>query len=113
MIAEHREILAGPLQVSAAEQDGKRTLFLRGELDLANAETVEQVLQGALAESSCSRLVLDMSELEFIDSTGIAILVRALNNEAAPAKLRCVPSRFPAVTRVLELTGVAHRLRSP
>jgi anti-anti-sigma factor len=52
-----------------------------------------------------------MRELEFIDSTGIALLVAALgNNNGGEEKVHFIPSSAPAVTRVLELTGLSERL---
>ena len=51
-----------------------------------------------------------MSELEFIDSTGIALLVATLGRNEDETRIRFVPSASPAVTRVLELTGLAERL---
>jgi anti-anti-sigma factor len=51
-----------------------------------------------------------MRELEFIDSTGIALLVSTLSGNEGETRISFIPSNFPAVTRVLELTGVAERL---
>jgi len=51
-----------------------------------------------------------MRELEFIDSTGIALLVAALGRGGSEPKVKFIPSTSPAVTRVLELTGLAERL---
>jgi hypothetical protein len=47
-----------------------------------------------------------MGELTFIDSTGIALLISALRRDGAEERLRFLPSQAPAVTRVLQLTGV-------
>jgi anti-anti-sigma factor len=51
-----------------------------------------------------------MRELEFIDSTGIALLVAALGHNSDGDRVRFIPSPAPAVARVLELTGLAERL---
>jgi anti-anti-sigma factor len=82
---------------------------LRGELDLANADAVEAALDEALGEGD-GHVIVDMTELAFIDSTGIALLVAALNRDSGGGRLRFVNSRAPAVTKVLEMTGVAERL---
>jgi anti-anti-sigma factor len=56
-------------------------------------------------------VVLDMTGLEFIDSTGIALLVATLSrDDAEDPRVRFVPSAALAVTRVLDLTGVGERL---
>jgi anti-anti-sigma factor len=86
-----------------------RVLMLEGELDLANAGLLETELGEALGDGAC-RIVVDMRRLEFIDSTGIALLVAALGQDGDAGRLRFVPSQTDAVTRVLQLTGVEERL---
>lgn len=109
MSSEPREIADGTLVVRSLENGESRVLALCGELDLANAGTAESALKSSL-EDDTSRVVVDMRELEFIDSTGIALLVSALRHNADGARVSFIPSDSPAVTRVLELTGLAERL---
>ena len=109
MSIEQRDISDGPLVVSTTRDAEGYRISLRGELDLANATTVETQLRKAL-EAGDAPVIIDMSELEFIDSTGIALLVAALAPNGHTAELRFVPSNSPAVMRVLELTGLAERL---
>ena len=109
MPSKQRDISDGGLVVQTEETPDCWTVFLRGELDLANAATAEEALQAAL-DADTAQVVVDMRELEFIDSTGIALLVNALSHNGDSARLRFVPSRSPAVVRVLDLTGVAERL---
>jgi anti-sigma B factor antagonist len=107
---ERREISDGAL-VLRTERDGKRhRISLSGELDLANSATVETELETVLADGECE-LVVDMRELEFIDSTGIALLVATLGrDDPERPRVRFVPSAHTAVTRVLDLTGLGERL---
>ncbi len=109
MSSEQRDIADGTLVVRTAKDGGTHTISLCGELDLANASTAETALQASLAEDA-PRIVIDMRELEFIDSTGIALLVAALGNNRDEDRVRFVPSSAPAVARVLELTGLSERL---
>jgi anti-anti-sigma factor len=105
---EQRDISDGTLAVRTSTEGDTCRVALRGELDLANAATAEAALEEALGGEQ--QVLVDLSELEFIDSTGIALLVSALTRDGDGAGLRFVPSRSPAVTRVLELTGLADRL---
>lgn len=50
-----------------------------------------------------------MRGLDFIDSTGIALLVRTLSRDKSH-RLRFIPSESRSVTKVLEMTGLAARL---
>ena len=109
MPSEQREIADGTLVVRSTESDGSRVVAFAGELDLANAGTAETALQSSFADATLP-VIVDMRELEFIDSTGIALLVSALGRNDGEAKISFIPSDSPAVTRVLELTGLAERL---
>jgi anti-sigma B factor antagonist len=109
MSIELRDISDGPLVVRTTRDAEGYRVSLCGELDLANAATAEAQLRKAL-EAGDAPVVIDMSELEFIDSTGIALLVATLAPNGHAAELRFVPSNSPPVTRVLELTGLAERL---
>lgn len=100
---------ASSLLLETADDGDARTLRLGGELDLAGAPALEAAIEEGLADAG-RRLVIDFSALTFIDSTGIAILVAALGDERAAGRLGFVPSTAPAVTRVLQLTGVEERL---
>jgi len=104
-----REISDGMLAVQVAQDDARCVVSIRGELDLANAGTAEAELESALAGGA--PVVVDMRALEFIDSTGIALLVRWIQADGSAHRLSFVPSQFEAVSKVLELTGVHERMR--
>ncbi len=108
MPTEQRDITDGTLVVQTATEGDLRTVSLCGELDLANADTAEAAIQEALGEAA--QIVVDLQELEFIDSTGIALLVGALGHNGDSARLRFVKSKSAAVNRVLDLTGLSERL---
>jgi anti-anti-sigma factor len=103
-----REISDGMLAVHVAQDGVVCRIGLRGELDLANAGTAEAELDAAL--ESGAPVVVDMRQLEFIDSTGIALLVRAMQVDGNASGLSFLRSEFDAVNRVLELTGVGERM---
>lgn len=109
MSSEQRDIADGTLVVRTAKDGDTHVISLCGELDLANASTAEAALEAPFAENG-SQIIVDMRELEFIDSTGIALLVAALARNDGKERIRFIPSSAPAVTRVLELTGLAERL---
>jgi anti-anti-sigma factor len=109
MASEQQDISDGTLEVRRAREGDRETISLHGELDLANAATADRALNAALEEAS-SEVVVDLRKLEFIDSTGIALLVTALGRNGSDTRLSFIASESPAVTRVLELTGLAERL---
>jgi anti-anti-sigma factor len=88
---------------------GARGIALRGELDLTGAPRIEEHVQSALL-NSCGAFVLDLSELAFMDSSGVNALLRAralLAREQRALVVICPPG---PVRRVLELIGVADML---
>jgi anti-sigma B factor antagonist len=101
------EVRDGTLSVRISENHSSCTLALGGELDLANAETLAAEL--AKVERRGARLiVLDLTELDFIDSTGIALIVSAHHrlNNGTDESFQLVGSDGEAVRRVLEVTGL-------
>ncbi len=106
---QKRDISDGLLTVRVVVEDGSTSVIgLGGELDLANAATAEAELEAAM--TAAANVIVDMRELEFIDSTGIALLVSAMTSNGGSAQVSFIPSSFPAVTRVLEVTGIADRM---
>jgi anti-anti-sigma factor len=100
-----------PFEVQVEEMDGGvSALTVRGELDMNTAPELELRLQDATSEVD-ALVMLDLSDCEFIDSTGIALLVRTwrdLDREAegdgkGRVVLCCVNHQ---VRRLLEITGL-------
>jgi anti-anti-sigma factor len=100
-----------PFEASAAQlDDGIRVIAVRGELDLSTAPELEGPLEDAVAAGDASVLI-DLTDCEFIDSTGIALIVRAwqrldvtAGGEGSGRVVIC--SYNDQVRRVLEITGL-------
>jgi anti-anti-sigma factor len=97
-----------PFEVEVGElEHGIRAISVRGELDLSTAPDLEEPLDKAL-ESGDGSVLIDLSQCEFIDSTGIALIVRAWqrldSGENGRALVLC--SQNDQVRRVLEITGL-------
>lgn len=80
-----------------------------GELDLVTAPSLAQALCDAEGEGE-GAVVLDLGELTFMDSTGLAVVLRAVKrSQAHGGRLTVRPGSGPAL-RLLKLTGVLERL---
>jgi anti-sigma B factor antagonist len=101
---DHQPIAVPPFEVRFDEDGDAVTLSFRGELDLANSAATEEGLERAL-KNGAARVVVDLTELTFIDSTGIALFVQA-KREDGDDRLLFRPSNSTAVRRVLAVTGV-------
>jgi anti-anti-sigma factor len=100
-----------PFEVSSEELEGGiRVCAVRGELDMNTAPDLERQLEQAMTDPEAS-ILLDLTECEFIDSTGIALIVRSWQridrNGGAEGRGRLVLcSVNHQVRRLLEITGV-------
>jgi anti-anti-sigma factor len=100
-----------PFEATTAKlDDGVRVIAVRGELDLSTAADLERPLEEAVSSRDASVLI-DLTECEFIDSTGIALIVRAwqrldgaADGEGSGRVVIC--NRNEQVRRVLEITGL-------
>ncbi len=108
MASQAPNLNPSPFEVGDEQVGAIHVLSVTGELDLATAPQLEQPLEAALAAGG--GILIDLSACEFIDSTGIALLVSTLSRNEGGTRVSFIPSDFPAVTRVLELTGLAERL---
>ena len=99
----------GFLEVRSARSDDRHVITLKGELDLDGVERVTEELERAEA-SAARQIVLDLSDLTFIDSSGVRMIVCAnLRCGAGTDRLRLIRGGT-GVQRVFELTGVLDRL---
>lgn len=79
---------------------------LHGELDLATVDELATVLDECIAHPTCRRVVVDLSEVTFIDSVTIGALVLAYNKAANTGHALSVTGATGQVHRILELAGV-------
>lgn len=93
------------LEIAAVKDTDPVVVSLTGELDIASAPQLADRLRGLL-DAGCARIVIDLADLVFCDSTGISTLVRAKNECLdRDGYLRlAAPSRH--VARVLAVVGL-------
>jgi anti-anti-sigma factor len=89
----------------ATDGSGHTVVWLHGEIDLGNTDKLEQVIMARLQPSDT--VVFDLSAVDFMDTSGIALLLGIVNTVSA-AEIRA-PSK--QVRRVLEVSGLTDILR--
>ena len=103
--APARLVHSGRITIQVRTEDDLYLISLVGELDTSSTEALDAELLRA-EESSAGRIVLDLSGVEFIDSSGLELLVIARRrSDPDPDRLRIRPGR-DQVTRLLALTGI-------
>lgn len=94
--------------------DGPQTVVrLIGELDVASAYEVRSLFSRSLDRPDFNNLILDLSELEFLDSSGLGALIalrEAASEKGVDVQMRETPVR---VQRILDITGVGQLFGLP
>jgi anti-anti-sigma factor len=96
--------------ISTSDSDGRAVVTIRGELDLATAPELETALLERL--DAGDDVVLDLRELQFMDSSGLRVLVTA-HARGADGGPRFAIVRPPAgseVAKILEIAGIEPQL---
>jgi anti-sigma B factor antagonist len=95
---------AGELKVAVEElPKGGALVRISGELDLATTPEVEKILSDV---DSAARLVIDLTECGFLDSSAVRILLVAVRraDEAGGSVSLVAPD--PGIRRALEIAGL-------
>ena len=104
-LAPGSEVLAGAAEArrfkltEAVIGDGCREIEIEGELDLAVADRLQQ----AIASSQGDQILISLKSCQFIDSTGIAVIVDAHRRNDSQVVLH---SPSGQVLRIFEITGL-------
>jgi anti-sigma B factor antagonist len=91
------------MQMTKRVKDGIEILAIKGELDLSNVGVVKTIIDREVASGKIN-LVIDMKDLEYIDSSGIGVFINTMN------KIRALSGKFvlmalkDSVSRIFNLT---------
>jgi len=90
---------------------GVAIVSLTGELDVAGSGLLESELARITADHDPRALVLDLTSLEFMDSTGLRLVVLADSRARDEGRTFAIVRGGEDVHRVFEITRMAERLR--
>jgi anti-sigma B factor antagonist len=96
------------LQIAVRRETDRVILTLDGELDMATAEQLQHAIEGVDGETM---VVLDLDQLQFIDSTGLRSVLSALEHCKERGQAFAVTRGSQQVQRLLGVTGVVKHLR--
>lgn len=99
-----------PVGLEIEEGEGFVRVVLSGELDVATAPGVEERLLEIEAGELPERVVLDLRELRFIDSTGLSLLLNADRRTRAAGRAFTIVAGTGPPRRLLDTTGLVNRL---
>jgi anti-sigma B factor antagonist len=93
------------LEINHVEKAGKQYLFLKGEVDVYTSVELKEILL-LLTRSAGNEVIVDLTEVSYIDSTGLGIFIGALkatNRYNSSLKLSGMIAR---VRRLFQITGL-------
>jgi anti-sigma B factor antagonist len=95
----------GELRVDVADVDGQRIVRLTGDVDAYSSSQLRDRL-AQLIDDGAESVVLDLSGLQFLDSTGLGVLVGAQKRLTQANGELVLRSPRPGARKVFELTGL-------
>ncbi len=87
-------------------EGGASVVKIIGELDISSVESVRAALE-PIVQREPSTIVFDLSELRFMDSSGLALLVTVVE-QVGVVEIR---NPLPIIRRIIEVTGLSSVLR--
>lgn len=96
-------VTAAGFECEVVDDHGRARILLRGEIDMAASEAIGAAAVAASTRSD--RVVVDLSEVTFIDGTGLDALMRIADIAVAQGVVIGFAHRPPIVDRVLDLTS--------
>jgi anti-sigma B factor antagonist len=104
MLGSMTEDLAPRFEVSEESLDGDAgVVAVRGEIHVSSAPELSDCLASVM-ERGVTALVLDLSEVEFIDSTGLSVLLNVLRRLTQRGGSLVIVCTNPTVLRLFEIT---------
>lgn len=91
------------LELSVSEGDGRATVSAKGEVDLSSAPQLRDAILKA-AKTVKGELAVDLSGVQYMDSSGVATLVEGLKASRDPGRTFVLLSPSPQVMKVLQLS---------
>jgi anti-anti-sigma factor len=98
------------LDFESREEGQLAVLVLRGELDITGIAAIEPELERLADDEDVEVVALDMRELEFLDSSGLRLIVMADQRLRAASRRLALVRGPESVQRVFEITRMTDRL---
>jgi anti-anti-sigma factor len=95
------------LAVRVERQDGRAVLQISGELDLATVAVLQDAVADELRAGQPGEIVLDLSGLTFLDSSGLGALLQIRSDTMAAGGALTMAAVAPGAARVIEIAGLS------
>ena len=99
------------MKVYSAYQDGRLTIFLQGELDHHEIKNSVAVIESLIEQYMPRSCILDLRSLSFMDSSGIALILRLSRQLAQLGGKAWVENASGQPLRVIDASGIDRLVR--
>lgn len=97
---------ASEFTMSVDRRGDAATVEVGGELDAYTAPKLRTCLEELMDSGRCHDIVIDLSDVAFVDSTGLGVIVGVHRRMRSAGARLCLASPRPSVGAVLEITGL-------
>ena len=91
--------------VETSEMSGATVLTLRGEIDVYTAPRLRQSLVDVV-DAGATNLIVDMGQVDFLDSTGLGVLVDGLKRVKAKDGTLAIVATEGKILKIFDITGL-------
>jgi anti-sigma B factor antagonist len=105
-VRHYNHPVATELSINRRDEAGGVVLALSGELDVVSAPELELCLNEVMADPH-ARVVLDLSDLTFVDSAGVSVLIKARQDAELNGRTLVLARPTEQAHRVFALVGLA------
>ena len=92
-------------------QDDTMTCVIRGDIDHHSARTIRTQIDEALYRKRPARLELDLSRVEFMDSSGLGLILGRFNKASEIGSEFTLLNPNAGVTRILDIAGIGRMIK--
>jgi len=93
------------LEVETTQRDGVSVLSLQGEIDVYTAPRMRQAIVD-LIDAGSTHIVIDMERVDFLDSTGLGVLVEGLRMIRPRGGSISIVVTQDKIVKVFDITGL-------
>ena len=93
------------LDVQPTQKQGATVLALRGEIDVYTAPRLRQAITDVI-DSGAANVILDMEQVDFLDSTGLGVLVGALKRAKSKDGVLSIVATQDKILKIFDITGL-------
>ncbi len=94
------------MNINYSQNNNIVTVNLYGELDESNSEFVRSTLDNLSMDNNFKMMLIDFQHVEFVDSTGIGVLIGRYKKLSAKNKTLAVKNLNKQVEKVFKLSGL-------